>query len=148
MLHTVIVRSCLCTIAKLCFCLVAEYACYVSPNSKQLVRSPYSPSNNKTIPECYPCQKQVSFVNPTKTFNPVSCVPKRLAFSSVCGTDDAHNNSNISQQPIASQNVSYRFLDVAQKQHTLSPCSTSKRTSSTYVSEFPFATQNGSQVLK
>ncbi|GKA21137.1 hypothetical protein Tco_0701126 [Tanacetum coccineum] len=31
-----------------------ENACYVSPNSKQLVRSPCSPFNNKTIPEYYP----------------------------------------------------------------------------------------------
>ncbi|GKA44590.1 zinc finger, CCHC-type containing protein [Tanacetum coccineum] len=36
----------------------SENACYVSPNSKQLVRSPCSPFNNKTIPEYYPCQKQ------------------------------------------------------------------------------------------
>nr|GEZ70216.1 probable RNA-dependent RNA polymerase 5 [Tanacetum cinerariifolium] len=125
-----------------------KYACYVYPNSKQIVRSPCSPSNNKTIPEYYPCQKQkqVSFVNPPKTFNHVSCVPKHLTFSLVCGTDDAHNNGNISQQPTASQSVSYWFLDVAQKQHTLFPCSTSKSKSATSVSKFPFATQNGSQV--
>nr|GEY77449.1 DNA-directed RNA polymerase II subunit 1 [Tanacetum cinerariifolium] len=127
-----------------------KYACYVYLNSKQLLRSPCSPSNNKTIPEYYLCQKQkqVSFVNPPKTFNHVSCVPKLLTFSSVCGTDDAHNNGNISQQPTASQSVSYRFLDVAQKQHILSPCSTSKSKSATSVSEFPFATQNGSQVAQ
>nr|GEZ44854.1 RNA-dependent RNA polymerase, eukaryotic-type [Tanacetum cinerariifolium] len=80
------------------------YACYVSSHSKKIIHSPYSPSINKTIPEYYPCQKQVNFLNSPKTFNPVSCVPKRLIFSSVCGADDAHNNSNISQQPIASQN--------------------------------------------
>nr|GEY29243.1 probable RNA-dependent RNA polymerase 5 isoform X2 [Tanacetum cinerariifolium] len=45
-------------------------ACYVFPHSKKLIPSPYSPSINKTIPEYYPCQKQVNFLNPPKTFNP------------------------------------------------------------------------------
>nr|GEZ00604.1 RNA-dependent RNA polymerase, eukaryotic-type [Tanacetum cinerariifolium] len=34
------------------------YACYVFPDSKKLIHSPYSPSITKTIPEDYPFQKQ------------------------------------------------------------------------------------------
>ncbi|KAJ0881660.1 putative RNA-directed RNA polymerase [Helianthus annuus] len=122
---------------------------FVSPNSKQVVEAPGSSSNYRTIPDYFPrspndgygslISKKITFLPHSGleggSPNDATCrladsskgtnlVPKQLVFSTDCDLDDT-NHSNVCQQLFDSSNDGHR-ISVVQKQHTLSPCSTSK----------------------
>nr|QCD25904.1 RNA-dependent RNA polymerase 3 [Helianthus tuberosus] len=122
---------------------------FVSPNSKQVVEAPGSSSNYRTIPEYFPrspndgygslISKKITFLPHSGleggSPNDATCrladsskgtnlVPKQLVFSTDCDLDDT-NHSNVCQQLFDSSNDGHR-ISAVQKQHTLSPCSTSK----------------------
>lgn len=143
-----------------------KYAYDLSPNSKQFGCSPGSGFKSRTIPEYFsasPNDGYGSLVSKQVTsyrcsglkdgnYDTATChlgesskathrVQKQLIFSQGCNFEDAEHGK-VRQNLFDSSNGGHHF-SVVQKQHTLSPCSSSKVASPKQLPDFKSSTYNG-----